>query len=561
MTVSSDTSRISANGNGATTVFSLSPMTFFDESTLTVTVVAADGTETEQTLTTDYTVTGGSGETGSITMVTAPASGAQLVVERIEPNTQGLELSFQNALPSTALEAALDKIVMQIQRLASSIDFGLNAGQTAYNAVSRRISNLANGTEDTDAVTLQQLEAAQITAGNVPTPADPGDNGKVLKAEDGAYDWFGVGELPVPDDPDDDGKPLVAGGGATAYEVLTLEGGGTGGNSASSARAGLDVLRLGLIAGVVPVTADRTMLETDRGKLISVTTGSVDRVVTMPDPTALPTNWMATIKKADNTDFEVQIETPNSETIDGHAAFYLKFGGDQVTIVSDGTNFHVISAHLKPVTTRYTASGTHTFTPGRNYVKLICVGGGGAGGGTDTTDPGNGSEGSGGGGGQTRIGLFPITTTTLAMTVGSGGNGDDGAGDNGTNTIAGGLLTADGGFGGEDGANDDNEVVTGGDGGNVGSVDASRIWHLKIDGGSGGNGVVHGNGTAARGYCQGHGGGSMFAPPALAMLRNQQQQDSEGYGQGGAGSSLTQSQTDRFGGDGGDGLIMVEEIY
>ncbi|NIV29431.1 MAG: hypothetical protein GWN58_07955, partial [Anaerolineae bacterium] len=57
------------------------------ESDLKVYLVAADGTETLQTITTHYTVTGGGtpAATGTVEMVTAPATGETLVILRVLP--------------------------------------------------------------------------------------------------------------------------------------------------------------------------------------------------------------------------------------------------------------------------------------------------------------------------------------------------------------------------------------------------------------------------------------------------------------------------------------------
>jgi len=72
MTVSSSNNRVSYAGNGSTTVF---PYTYkiFDEDDLTVILRATDDTETVQTITSDYTVSGvGNAGGGNVTMLTAP---------------------------------------------------------------------------------------------------------------------------------------------------------------------------------------------------------------------------------------------------------------------------------------------------------------------------------------------------------------------------------------------------------------------------------------------------------------------------------------------------------
>ena len=57
MTVSSSTNRVSYSGNGTLTTFAYT-FKVFDEGDLTVILRASDGTETVQTITTHYTVSG-----------------------------------------------------------------------------------------------------------------------------------------------------------------------------------------------------------------------------------------------------------------------------------------------------------------------------------------------------------------------------------------------------------------------------------------------------------------------------------------------------------------------
>ena len=82
MTVSSTNTRNSYSGDGSTTVFSYT-FKIFDDDDITVIVRSAAGTETVQTKTTHYSVSGvGDTGGGNITFVTAPASGETVVLLR-----------------------------------------------------------------------------------------------------------------------------------------------------------------------------------------------------------------------------------------------------------------------------------------------------------------------------------------------------------------------------------------------------------------------------------------------------------------------------------------------
>lgn len=126
MTVASTTARKTFAGNGSTTSFATSPMVFFDATDLTVYVVttATGAVVATLTLNTDYTVTGGSGTTGTVAttgLYGAPATGQTLVIVRSLPRTQ--ETDFENNDPNDAdvAEEVADRIVMIAQELDAKL--------------------------------------------------------------------------------------------------------------------------------------------------------------------------------------------------------------------------------------------------------------------------------------------------------------------------------------------------------------------------------------------------------------------------------------------------------
>lgn len=117
MSLSSTTDRVSYAGNGATLGFSF-PYKFFAEADLAVLVKNnTTGVETTKTLTTHYTTTGVGAEAGgTVTMITAPATGETIVIYRNKSAIQELEIGDNGKIPADNLEKELDKIVMMIQR-------------------------------------------------------------------------------------------------------------------------------------------------------------------------------------------------------------------------------------------------------------------------------------------------------------------------------------------------------------------------------------------------------------------------------------------------------------
>lgn len=117
MTVSSTTNRKTFTGDGVTVAFGTSPVVFFDDVDLLVyLVVISTGVATLQTITTHYTVTGGDGTTGTVTMVTAPSTLQKLVIVRSVAATQGSDLVNNDSSDAEVIEDALDRLTMIAQQ-------------------------------------------------------------------------------------------------------------------------------------------------------------------------------------------------------------------------------------------------------------------------------------------------------------------------------------------------------------------------------------------------------------------------------------------------------------
>ena len=117
MTISTTTIKDSYSGNDSTTAFSYT-FKVSDEDHIQVILRDSDGVETVKTITTHYTVGGvGGASGGTVTMVTAPASGETLVLRRSTTQTQGLDLIENDPMPANNLETAFDKNLSISQEL------------------------------------------------------------------------------------------------------------------------------------------------------------------------------------------------------------------------------------------------------------------------------------------------------------------------------------------------------------------------------------------------------------------------------------------------------------
>ena len=132
MTISTTTIKNSYSGNGSTTAFAY---TFPINTTSEITVIerSATGTETvksEGTGSTNYGIVDNGASGGTITMVTAPASGTTLVILRNTNLTQETDYVANDPFPAETHEDALDKLQMQNQELQEELDRSLKISRT-----------------------------------------------------------------------------------------------------------------------------------------------------------------------------------------------------------------------------------------------------------------------------------------------------------------------------------------------------------------------------------------------------------------------------------------------
>ncbi len=115
MTVSTTSGRASYTGNGVTTAFAV---TFEFDAAADLDVYQAD---VLKTLTTHYTVSGGSGSTGTVTFLVAPANGEVVVLVDNPDVTQLTDYTPNDPFPAESHEAALDKLTRIVRRLSTLV--------------------------------------------------------------------------------------------------------------------------------------------------------------------------------------------------------------------------------------------------------------------------------------------------------------------------------------------------------------------------------------------------------------------------------------------------------
>lgn len=125
MTLASTNTKVTYNGDDSTTVFAVT-FVFFQNSDLSVILRDVNGAETAWVEGTQYTLTGGAGATGTLTVKTTPtdytpATGEKLLIKSAIPETQGASLPLGGAFPSTTVEQMIDIVTRLVQQNSEEI--------------------------------------------------------------------------------------------------------------------------------------------------------------------------------------------------------------------------------------------------------------------------------------------------------------------------------------------------------------------------------------------------------------------------------------------------------
>lgn len=176
MTIDNELVLVEFAGDGVSTLFSYN-FRILKNNDVKVVLQDNTGANITQTLTTDYTVEGVGVENGSVRMIVPPAADEFLSVFLEPPFQQTAVYPPGGPFPSTVHEKALDELANMAKNLLYRADRSLqrpDGDQGAvgvFDAVLRRIINLADPTGDTDAATKQYADS--IVAAAVLDPTTP----------------------------------------------------------------------------------------------------------------------------------------------------------------------------------------------------------------------------------------------------------------------------------------------------------------------------------------------------------------------------------------------------
>jgi hypothetical protein len=134
MTVSTTTIKNSAAGNGSNSAFSYTFKAFASSEVKVYVRTDSTGAEvlkTEGTGSANYAVSGiGAASGGTVTFVTAPASGETVVIRRLTSQTQGTDYVENDPFAAEDHETALDKLTHIVQEVQEEVDRSFKVSKT-----------------------------------------------------------------------------------------------------------------------------------------------------------------------------------------------------------------------------------------------------------------------------------------------------------------------------------------------------------------------------------------------------------------------------------------------
>jgi hypothetical protein len=174
MSVSATTTSVSYTGDGSTTSFAVTFAFQGTGSSSELTLVErtiATGAEVTKSYTSHYTVTGGSGATGTVIAASAPASTVQWHIRRNTTTTQTTDYVTNDPFAADTIEGDFDRLAMAGQERDGDISQAFKYPDTYTGGASTAMPEpVANAyllyNSDADALTTSSSSAAQYLGGN-----------------------------------------------------------------------------------------------------------------------------------------------------------------------------------------------------------------------------------------------------------------------------------------------------------------------------------------------------------------------------------------------------------
>ena len=390
MSISSTTRKAGPfSGNGTTTSF---PFTFkvFQASDLYVVLTDTNGTETVQTLTSQYTVTLNTNQDsnpgGSVNMVSAPASGYLLTLGSQVQQTQGLVLTNTGGFYPTVLNDEFDKITILIQQLQEQVSRSIKTNFSSSidpNTLLGYITVLYNDIANLNAIAsdLTNINTVAGNTTNINTVA--GSIANVNSVGNNISNVNTVASNAASINTNASNITAIQNASANATTATTQAATATtqagiattqATNAASSATAASAsaaaasaAAASGLYRQVLDKSANYTIVAADSGTLFRANTGSGALTFTLPSISAVTDGYRVAVVKWTSDANVVNINRAGSDTINGATTVQIGSQYSQIIFVADfETNTWFASQSGLGATNKYadvfSGAGGTTFT-------------------------------------------------------------------------------------------------------------------------------------------------------------------------------------------------------
>ncbi len=331
MTISSETRKTSPFvGNNVTTAFPFTFKVFSSSEVEVVRVVDATEVETTLVLTTDYTVSLNADQDadpgGTVTLLSALATGTTLVITSNVANTQSTALTNNGGFYPNVIEDALDRATIQIQQLSEQVERSVKVPITSTTDPDALVASVV--ASEASAAASAAAAAASAAAAEAAVPSGTLGYTPVNITGDTM-----TGQLEVPS--------LVVNG---SSPITSLGNAAT--KTTGAAAGNVPLWEYTLLNGSVELTTTDTVVAAHRGKLIDCT-GSGGWTLGF-DAAATLGVWAGAVRNS--TTGTITLDPYGSEQIDDAATLALA-AGESCFVLCNGTALKTVGRASSSVPT------------------------------------------------------------------------------------------------------------------------------------------------------------------------------------------------------------------
>jgi hypothetical protein len=326
-------------GSGTTGPFTVG-FRFLENSHIQVIRTSSTGVDTTLALTTDYTVSGAGGASGSVTLVTALAVGQQLTIIRNVPFTQDADYVQNDAFPAESHERSLDKLTMQTQQLLEAVDRAAKLPVTSTADAEELVADITLLADNIAGLTAvySAIPAITIVANDLTEPVSEINTvaGSIANVDAVGSNIANVNTVAgVSANVTTVATNIASVNSAATNMTAIIAAPSNAAAAAASAAAAAASAASGMYSAVIDKSANYTVVAGDAGDLIRVTTTGGAVTITLPLISTQVDGFKVAIVKWTGDANQVTIARSGSDTINGTTSATIGSQYTSTTFVAD----------------------------------------------------------------------------------------------------------------------------------------------------------------------------------------------------------------------------------